>query len=189
MNSSASAIVLCIFQLPAMNGVRLMHESLHAGQRLALDQLERRAAAGREVVDPVGEPELRERRGGVAAADDRRRRASPATASATARVPGRERLELERAHRAVPEHRARAARSPRRSARAVRGADVEAHPAVGHVDAVELAALGVGRERARRATRSVGSRSLSPPRPRARAAPARCPPPRTARRRRRGPGP
>ena len=56
----------------------------------------------------------------VAAADDRRGRASGDRLGDRARA-GRERLELERAHRAVPEHRAGVARSPRRSARAVCG--------------------------------------------------------------------
>ena len=35
-----------------------------------LDELERRATAGADVVHPVGEPELTERRGAVPAADD-----------------------------------------------------------------------------------------------------------------------
>ena len=58
---------------------------------------------------------------------------------------GRERLELERAHRAVPEDRPGAGDL---LAVGLGGArtDVEAHPAVRHVDAVELAALGVGVE-------------------------------------------
>ena len=58
---------------------------------------------------------------------------------------GRERLELEGAHRAVPEDGAGAGDL---LAVGLGGArtDVEAHPAVGHVDAVELAALGVGVE-------------------------------------------
>src|SRR3954451_10995871 len=73
--SRASAVVLCIFQLPAMycrrdpSGVI---ESLHSGQLLPLEQLERRAAAGRQVRDIVGEPELGQRRRRVAAADDGR---------------------------------------------------------------------------------------------------------------------
>ena len=143
MNASASATVLCIFQLPAISGVRLMLEHLHSGQRLALDQLQRRAAAGREVG-------RRGRPGRTA------RSAAAESPPPTTVVPGasrdglgdraragRERLELERAHRPVPEHGAGAGdlcgvalRRPR--------ADVEAHPAVGHVDAVELARLGVG---------------------------------------------
>ena len=62
-------------------------ERLHAGQRLALEQLERRAAAGREVRDRVGQPEA------LAAPRRSRRRRPPscrrsaASASATARVP------------------------------------------------------------------------------------------------------
>jgi hypothetical protein len=59
-------------------------EHLDAGERLALDELERGAAAGGQVRHVVGEAELHERRGAVAAADDGRP-AQPATASATAR--------------------------------------------------------------------------------------------------------
>ena len=74
----------------------------HAGQLLALEELERRAAAGRDPRDPVGEPELVERAYRVAAADDR----VPVTA-ATASRHGlralREARPLEDAHRAVPE--------------------------------------------------------------------------------------
>ena len=65
-------------------------------------------------VDPVGEPELGDRRRGVAAADDRDRVGLGHRLGDRAGA-GRERLQLERAHRAVPEHRARVARSPRRS--------------------------------------------------------------------------
>src|SRR4051812_42215077 len=69
-----SEIVLYIFQLPAMYGRRrasCIVERLHARQRLALEQLERRAAARRQPVDPVGQAELHECRAGVAAADHR----------------------------------------------------------------------------------------------------------------------
>src|SRR5580658_3723834 len=76
INCSASATVLFIFQFPAISGVRLTAfpsaERDDAGQLAPLDQLERRAAAGREVRHAVCEAELRERRGRVAAADDRR---------------------------------------------------------------------------------------------------------------------
>ena len=67
-----------------------------------LDELERRAAAGAHVVDAIGEPELADRRRAVAAADDgeRRRRRDRVGDRACARG---ERLELEHAHRAVPE--------------------------------------------------------------------------------------
>ena len=89
-------------------------EGLHAREGLALDQLQRRAAARGEVGDAVGEPELGQRRRGVAAADDRDRVGLGHGLGDRARA-GRERLELERAHRAVPEHGARRRGSPRRS--------------------------------------------------------------------------
>ena len=153
MNSSACASVLCIFQLPAISGVRApsstpppRHSSAcDARQRAALDQLERRAAAGREVVDRVLQAEVGERRGRVAAADDgqpRARRPPPGRPRACRR-------RTARARRRPSGRSRRPCRRPRsrwRSARAVRGPDVEAHPAVGHVDAVELAVLGVGGE-------------------------------------------
>ena len=75
--SAASPVVLCIFQLAATSGLRFesgICERLHPGQLAALHQLQRRAAAGREPVDAVAEPEGDERRGRVPAADDRRPR-------------------------------------------------------------------------------------------------------------------
>ena len=145
--ASASAIVLYIFQLPAMNGVRLhATKNLHAGQGLALDKLERRAAAGGQVGHLVLQPELRDRRG----ASRRLRQPSyPRVAATAAAIVARargERLELERAHRAVPEDRAPRGAIAAAYASARLRADVEAHPAGGHVDAVELLALGVGGE-------------------------------------------
>ena len=105
MNSSASATVLCIFQLPAISGrCARSCQRLHPGQRFALDQLERGAAAGRQMRDPVGQPELLR---APPPSRRRRRRSSPgaaATASATARVPAANGVELERPHRTVPEH-------------------------------------------------------------------------------------
>src|SRR4051795_11324127 len=72
--SRASLAVLYIFQLPAMYWRRAsgIVERLHAGELLALEQLERRAAACREVAHLVGEAKAHERGGGVAAADDGR---------------------------------------------------------------------------------------------------------------------
>src|SRR3954454_22364501 len=61
----ASAVVLCIFQLPAMYWRRDpsgVIQSLHSRQRLALEQLERRASARRQVRDIVRAAELRPRR-------------------------------------------------------------------------------------------------------------------------------
>ena len=59
---------------------------------------------------------------------------------------GGEGLELERAHRPVPEDAAGAGDDLGVGRGGLR-ADVEAHPAVGHVDAVDRLHLGVGRER------------------------------------------
>src|SRR4051812_593530 len=61
--SRASAVVLCIFQFAAMycrldSGVI---ECLHSRQRLALEQLERRASARREVGHAVRQAETRQR--------------------------------------------------------------------------------------------------------------------------------
>src|SRR3712207_3972689 len=67
-NARASAGVLNTFQLPAMEGRLGIVERPHAGQRLALEQLERGAAAGRQVRRLLGEPERGERRRRVAAA-------------------------------------------------------------------------------------------------------------------------
>src|SRR3954449_7718217 len=57
--SRASPVVLCIFQWRAVEGRRAsgVIEPLPAGQVLALEQLEPRAAAGRQVVHPVAEAE------------------------------------------------------------------------------------------------------------------------------------
>src|SRR5687767_313121 len=68
----ASAGVLCIFQLPAMYGLRSdIVERLHSGQFLTLEQLERCTAACGEVGHLVRQSKLREGRRRVAAADDR----------------------------------------------------------------------------------------------------------------------
>src|ERR1700730_5820391 len=91
----------CIFQLPAMTGLRstaittcrfrygvpasghasvsspsegsLRSKCFQAGQVAPLDELERRAAAGAHVVDAVGEAELADGGGAVAAPDHRER--------------------------------------------------------------------------------------------------------------------
>ena len=82
MNWIATKWSWCIFQLAAMIGLRsvghqlrsvpsgrrrCVAESVEAGEIALLDELERRAAAGAHVVDAVGEPELADRRGAVAA--------------------------------------------------------------------------------------------------------------------------
>src|ERR1700716_4194230 len=84
-NRTASCTVLYIFQLPAMNGIRMGQVGLVAttqlclilqrgdsGQRVAGQELERRAAARRNVRDPVGDAGLLHGGNRVAAADDRR---------------------------------------------------------------------------------------------------------------------
>ena len=158
------------------------------GSSLALHQLERGAAAGREPVDLVGEPERRQRRGRVAAADHGDARAPrppprrpPASRRRTA--PARTRPSARSRTRCPAPAIAPAyvGRRPR--------ADVEAHPAVGHLDPVELADLGRRRRtRARaRGRPAAAARSRSPRRARAPARPARRPPPRPASRRSRGP--
>src|SRR5439155_4657807 len=118
-NSRASACVLCIFQLPAMSGMRVTRappcvlalepassgislERDDTGQLATLDELERRSAAGRDVIDAVLEPEPGQRGDAVAAAHDRRRAGARDGFGHRARARG-EGLELEGAHRAVPE--------------------------------------------------------------------------------------
>src|SRR6188508_275919 len=99
MNASASAMVLFIFQFPAMNGVRLLTK----GPPRRAGAYPRRAPtthpAGREMVDLVGEAEVGERGGRVAAADH----GGAGRGGDRLRHPPRarlERLELEGAHRA-----------------------------------------------------------------------------------------
>src|SRR4051812_8854173 len=144
--SRASAEVLYIFQLPAMYCPRAsgIIESLHPRQRLALEQLERGAAARGEMRDLIREAELHERGAGVAAAHDRRAvRTRHGLRHGTSA--GRERRHLEGAHRAVPEDRSGARDLARVGLRGARP-DVETHPAVGHVHARQLLAVGVARE-------------------------------------------
>src|SRR5262245_40690943 len=100
---TASWTVLNIFQLPAMKGIRiclsrLLRQRGHAGQRLAGEEFEGRAAAGRDVRDAIGDVRLLHRGNRIAAADDgrafdRRHRAGDRVR------PRREDLDLEHAHR------------------------------------------------------------------------------------------
>src|SRR5690606_41653570 len=132
-----------IFQLPAMSGVRLCAmspfrrlscrsalEHGDPGELLALQELQARAATGRDVAElRLVEAETAHRGGRVATAHDReavrvghRLGDGPRTT--------RERLELEDAHRAVPHDRAR--RADRLGESLARGgADVEADPVRG----------------------------------------------------------
>ena len=84
--------------------------------------------------------------------------AQSATASATARVPGGERRQLEHAHRPVPEHGRRARSIDVGVGRRGLGPDVEALPAVGDRAAAHDARLGVGGDRPARSRRRSGSR-------------------------------
>ncbi len=102
-------------------------------------------AAGLMPMLCVGETqEERERGGRVAAADDRHRVGLGHRLGDRARARG-ERLELESAHRPVPEHRPRVHDDLGVAARGARP-DVEAHPAVRHVAAVERLRLRAGGE-------------------------------------------
>src|SRR3954449_4898424 len=107
-------------------------EHLHTWQALALQQLERCAAAGRQMVDAIAEAELLQRGTGVAATDDGRTGRVRDGFRHSARS-CRERLHLERAHRTVPEDRPGSFNLFRIRLDGLR-ADVEPHPAIGHVD-------------------------------------------------------
>src|SRR5438067_1140339 len=118
-NATASCTVLYIFQFAAMNGVRMgildpkpasavsdepssVRERRHARQFPAAQKFERRAAAGRDVRDPVAHARLRDRRDRIAAADhrcavDRRNRLRNVHRAL------RELIDLEHTHRPVPE--------------------------------------------------------------------------------------
>src|SRR5256885_12466931 len=73
-SATASAEVLCIFQLPQTNLRRLI-EHLHSGQLPPLEEFERSAAARGDVRHFVGETHLDDGRGAVAAAHHRGRSA------------------------------------------------------------------------------------------------------------------
>ena len=100
-------------RLPRYAATCFVHQRLHPRQLPPLHQLQRGAAPGGEPVDAIGQPELRERGGGVAAADHGRP-GCPGHGLGHGAGAGGKRLELEGAHRAVPEHRARPRRWQRR---------------------------------------------------------------------------
>ena len=91
----ASRWVRFIFQLPEMSGRRggrrhaldPFPQGRQAGQVAVLEKLERRPAAGRDVVDPVGQPEARPGRRRCRPPPPRVKPLASATASATVRVP------------------------------------------------------------------------------------------------------
>src|SRR5690242_19545898 len=76
VNTNASWTVLYIFQLAATKGmrmaIRILPEGDDARQLAAAEELERCAAAGRDVRNPIGDAGLRDRGNRIAAADDRR---------------------------------------------------------------------------------------------------------------------
>ena len=148
MKSAVSASVLFIFQLAASSGVRSRRQASGSastpGSSSPSMKVEGGAAAGREPVHVVAEPELDHRRGRVAAADHGVA-LGVGDGLGDRPGPGRERRQLERAHRAVPEDRA-AAGDPLRVLGGGVGADVEAHPALGDVDPVQVLDLGAGVE-------------------------------------------
>src|SRR5215213_5979205 len=125
-NSAASATVLFIFQLAAMYGVLGIYESLHSGQLLSLQQLQGCSSSGRKPIDLAVEAELADRGDRVAAADHRRARRRRDRLGDGLGA-GRERFQLEGAHRAVPEHRPGGDHGIAVELAGAR-ADVEAHP-------------------------------------------------------------
>src|SRR5688572_30145501 len=76
-----------------------------SGQFLPAEELERRAAAGRDVRDPIGDARFRDRRNRIAAANNRRP-ADVRHSAGDADCALRECVNLEHAHRSVPYHRA-----------------------------------------------------------------------------------
>ena len=146
-----SAAVLCIFQLPATIGVHYgIRQRGDAGQRLPLEELQRRAAAGRDVRHASRETQHVRGRRSVAAADDADRAGASRARDRLAddlRACAIRRLFVD-AHRAVEDDRLRASRiAPAYAARRFR-ADVEDHLVADVVD------------RTRRAPRSSASNEV-----------------------------
>src|SRR5829696_9300539 len=141
-NRSVSSVVLCIFQLAARIAVRSgIEQGLQARQVPPLHQLERGAAAGREPIDGIGKLEALQGGHRIAAADHgvpggRRDRLGDGSGSTP------ERLELEGPHRPIPEDGPGPGDSLAEIGDRV-APDVESHPALGHVDAVQQTALRV----------------------------------------------
>src|SRR5918994_1927450 len=146
--SSASLTVLFIFQFAAIIGRRAMisspvlfvRQDCYAGQFLAFYVLQRSPAAGRDVAHLVFERELVDGCDGVSAADHARRPALGDGPGHALRAL-REGVDLEDAHRAVPEDGARA-RDVSLEERDGLRADVEAHLA--RRDAARGDRLGLG---------------------------------------------
>src|SRR3954466_10119527 len=99
-------------------------QNLDARERLAPQELERRTAAGREMVEGLLEAETLHRKEAVSAADDGVGLGSGDRGGHAARSGG-ERLPLEDAHRAVPQDRVRVRDRARKLLHGA-GSDVEA---------------------------------------------------------------
>src|SRR6478735_6314519 len=123
------------------SGIRCSSEGLQAGKVAVLEQLERGATTGGDVVDLAGEPEGVDGSSGVSAADDgeasglRHRLGHHTGAGGEARI-------LEHAHGAVPEDRAGLGDDVAELGGGTR-TDVQALPTVGYVGA-ELTHLAAG---------------------------------------------
>src|SRR5436190_13497457 len=103
-------------------------EDLDARQRLALQELERRPAARGEMVEGILEPETLHGEEAVSSTDDGER-LRPGDRRRDAARSGGERLQLEDAHRSVPQDRARV-RDRARELLHGAGPDVEAFSAL-----------------------------------------------------------
>src|SRR5436190_15209926 len=126
MYLAVSATVLNIFQLPAMKEVLIsfVRQRGHPRQCTAAKELQRRAAAGGDMRDAIGDARFLHGCNRVAAADDRR----PLHTGDCLRhrnSPLGERVNLKNAHRAVPDDHARIAQRVRVRLRRPR-ADVHA---------------------------------------------------------------
>src|SRR6266542_5375068 len=136
VNANASCTVLNIFQLAAMNGIRIsvdpcttsdsrLAERDDTRQLAAAEEFQRCAAAGRDVRDAIGDARLGDRGDRVAAADARRAFHDRDRAS-DLDGPLRECVDLEHAHGAIPRDGLRA-RDDAAVGRNRRRPDVEPH--------------------------------------------------------------
>ena len=138
-----------------------------AGQLVAGEELERGAAAGRDVAEPVGDAGLVRRRDRLAAADQGEAGAGGERVRHRAGA-GVERRLLEDAERAVPEQRAGRRRRRRRTRSRVARADVERQEVVGHRVDADRADVGRRVEASRRRRGRSAAATSMPCSPRAR---------------------